>query len=131
MKKIDLLKKATALIISATFFCVALTGCGNSSESAAASDTAPASEASTITITFMNNDTLLGTATGNAGEVLDPSSYSSYESVDGYEFSGWYETPTLLAASQKDLSTATFAEDTTLYGDFLVSSVTLRFLKSP
>ena len=124
MKKMNLLRKATGLLIGAAFFCLSVSGCGNSATSASATEPEAEPAATTVTITFMNNDDLLGTATGNAGEVLDPSSYSSYESVDGFEFGGWYETPTLLAASLKDLSTATFAEDTTLYGDFKNLNVT-------
>ena len=75
-----------------------------------------------VTVTFMNGETELGKVTGNKGEVL--ADYAQYESVDGYEFLGWFETPTFLESSKKDLATATFDADTTLYGSFKSTNVT-------
>ena len=125
MKKMNLIRKATCLIAGSLLICLSLAGCGNSSaSSASASDTETPAASKTVTVTFMNQDNTLGTTQGAAGEVLDPSTYSSYETVDGFEFGGWYETPTLLAASKKDLSVDTFSEDTTLYGDFKNLNVT-------
>ena len=75
-----------------------------------------------VTITFMNGDTQLGQVTGTKGAVL--TDYAQYEAVEGYEFLGWFETPTFLGTSKKDLKTATFDEDTTLYGSFKSTNVT-------
>ena len=74
-----------------------------------------------ITVTFYNGEETLGTVTAVAGEVL--SGYDVYETVEDAEFLGWYETPTFLETSKKDLETATFAEDTNLYGSFKSTAV--------
>lgn len=103
------MKKIWGLILTLTAMMMLLCACGTSEEQ-------------TITVTFMNGDTQLGQVTGTKGEVL--ADYAQYETVDGYEFLGWFETPTFLASSQKDLSTATFEEDTTLYGSFKSTAVT-------
>ncbi|MFU0828127.1 MAG: hypothetical protein ACFWTJ_11510 [Lachnoclostridium sp.] len=81
-------------------------------------------EAASYTITFMNGDTTLGTATVKENETLSPDDYSSYESIPDTEFLGWFETPTFLESSKKDLTTATFSKDTTLYGNFKSTKVT-------
>lgn len=75
----------------------------------------------TVTVTFMNGETELGKATGNKGELIKD--YEKYETLEGYEFLGWFETPTFLESSKKDLKTATFDADTTLYGSFKSTSV--------
>lgn len=75
-----------------------------------------------ISVTFMNGEETLGTVTGASGEVL--TGYESYESVANAEFLGWYETPTFLESSKKDLAIATFEADTTLYGSFKSTDVT-------
>lgn len=69
-----------------------------------------------IVITFMNGDDKLGEVNAIAGEKI--SGYEKYENIDNFEFLGWYETPTLLESSKKDLSKVTFDETTTLYGSF-------------
>jgi len=74
-----------------------------------------------ITVSFMNGQTKLGTVTVNSGEKV--TGFEKFESVDGYEFLGWFETPSFLASSQKDLTTETFSEDTTLYGSFKNNNV--------
>lgn len=74
-----------------------------------------------ITVTFFNGEETLGTVTGVAGEVL--SGYEAYETVEDAEFLGWYETPTFLETSKKDLTEATFEEDTNLYGSFKSTAV--------
>ena len=56
-----------------------------------------------ITITFMNGDATLGTVVTEAGSTV--TGYEAYETVEGYEFLGWFETPTFLASSKVDLST--------------------------
>lgn len=119
MKKMNLIKKAIAVLTGTMLVCSSLTGCGSS-----ASADAAVPEPSPVTVTFMNQDTTLGSVSANAGEVLDPASYSAFEAVEGMEFGGWYETPTLLAASLKDLTSATFDADTVLYGDFKNLNVT-------
>lgn len=74
-----------------------------------------------ITVTFMNGEETLGTVTGTAGEVV--TGYEAYEVVPDTEFLGWFETPTFLETSKKDLVTATFEADTTLYGSFKSTAV--------
>ncbi|WP_051233636.1 hypothetical protein [Butyrivibrio sp. NC3005] len=71
-----------------------------------------------VTITFMRSDKTLGQAKAAKGEVLDKGLYESYEKSDDAEFNGWFETPTFVAPSKKDLTKDTFDSDTTLYGDF-------------
>lgn len=74
-----------------------------------------------IVITFMNGDDKLGEVNAIAGEKI--SGYEKYENIDNFEFLGWYETPTLLESSKKDLSKVTFDETTTLYGSFKSKNV--------
>ena len=74
-----------------------------------------------ITLTFMNGETTLGTVVTQAGSA--PVGYEVYESVEGYEFLGWFETPTFLESSKVDLSTATYEESKTLYGSFKSTQV--------
>lgn len=74
-----------------------------------------------ITVTFYNGEETLGSVTGAAGEVL--SGYEAYETVEDAEFLGWYETPTFLETSKKDLESATFEADTSLYGSFKSTAV--------
>lgn len=74
-----------------------------------------------ITVTFMNGETELGKVTGAKGEVL--TDYEQYEAIEGFEFLGWYEAPSLLETSKQDLTTATFEEDTTLFGSFKSTQV--------
>ena len=76
-----------------------------------------------ITVTFMNQDESLGTVKAVAGETLDKTSYEGYEKLDNAEFNGWFETPSFVEASKKDLLSDTFDKDTTLYGDFRSNSV--------
>ena len=76
-----------------------------------------------ITVTFMNQDESLGTVKAVAGETLDKTSYEGYEKLDNAEFNGWFETPSFVEASKKDLLSDTFDKDTTLYGNFRNNSV--------
>ena len=69
-----------------------------------------------VTITFMNGDSTLGTVVTEAGSAV--TGYEAYEKLEGYEFLGWFETPTFLASSKVDLSTVTYEESKTLYGSF-------------
>lgn len=79
-------------------------------------------KANEITVTFMNGETELGKVTAKSGETLKD--FEKFEKVEGFEFLGWFETPTFLEPSKKDLATATFTEDTTLYGSFKSNNVT-------
>ena len=97
-----------------------LTGCGASGAEAKGPET-PKEE---LTITFMNQDETLGTVKAGVDELLDKASYETFEQVEDAEFNGWFETPSFLESSKKDLATATFEKDTTLYGDFRCTNVT-------
>lgn len=99
-------KSLLAAVLCLTMTAAMMTGCGASKE------------AEKVTVTFMNGEETLGSAETEAGKVLDSSAYASYESAEDADFLGWYETPTYLEASLMDLATATFTEDTTLYGCF-------------
>lgn len=105
------MKKKVRNLLSMAVACVTMTAvcaCGT-----------PAKEE--ITVTFFNGEETLGTVTGVAGEVL--SGYEAYETVEDAEFLGWYETPTFLETSKKDLESATFEADTNLYGSFKSTAV--------
>lgn len=102
MKKI--LSVALTVIMSAMMLCA----CGEA-------------EAADITVTFMNGEAELGKVTAKAGEVL--TDYAQFETVENAEFLGWYETPTFLESSLKDLTIATFEADTVLYGSFKNTNV--------
>lgn len=107
-------KKILALILSMACV-ISMTACGNEE----VQKEEPLSE---ITVTFNDGDTVLGQVTGNAGEAFDA---SQYETKDGFEFLGWYETPSFLETSKKDPLTAAFAADTTLYGSWKSLNVTV------
>ena len=99
-----------------TLLCASLVGCsgagtGNAQGASGTSQDAT-DNAQQITVTFMEGDAVLGSASANAGEVLSPDSYTSFENKDGSEFLGWYEAPSFIEASKKDLTTDTFEEDT-------------------
>ena len=128
MKRNNLITKLAALMASTVLALGMLTGCSASSGQGG-DNTQPAEKASEqtsaaqITVTFMNQDETLGSVSVNAGEVLDKSSYESFETVEGAEFAGWYETPSYLESSKKDLTTDTFTKDTTLFGDFKFAEI--------
>ena len=105
------IKKLLGIILVCTMAMMSISACGDSSQ-----------KKEKITVTFMNGDTQLGQITATTGEKL--SDYAKYEKLEGYEFLGWYETPTLLETSKKDLETVTFDKDTTLYGSFKSTQVT-------
>ena len=119
MKNNNVLSKVAALLTGVVLTAGLLTGCGDTSSQAGSA----ASTAETITVTFMNQDETIGTATANVGEVLDKSSYEAFETAESGEFNGWYETPSYLESSKKDLTTDSFTKDTTLYGDFRAAEV--------
>lgn len=104
------MRKILGLILAVTTVMMMLCACGNES-----------AEGEKITVTLMNGETQLGQLTAAKGETL--ADYAQYEALDGYEFLGWFETPTFLESSKKDLKTATFDKDTTLYGSFKSTNV--------
>ena len=99
--------KLWGLLLALTTMMMLVCACGNAKEQ--------------VTITFMNGDTQLGQVTAYKGEAV--ADYAQFEQVDGYEFWGWFETPTFLETSKKDLATDTFEEDRTLYGSFKSTAV--------
>lgn len=119
MRRINL-KKALCLGLSISMIAV-MAGCGSEADSKEVAVETAAQEVTTITVTLMNQDETLGTLSGKAGELL--TGYEAYETIDGTEFLGWFETPTFLETSKKDLAVDTFDADTTLYGSFKSLSV--------
>lgn len=96
------MRKLVAIVLMCMMEAALLCGCGE--------------KEADITVTFMNGETLLGSISAKAGKMLEE--YEQFEKVDNAEFLGWYETPTFLDSSLKDLSVDTFDEDTILYGSF-------------
>lgn len=101
-------KKFLGVLLAVTTVMMTFGACGNTAKEE-------------ITVTFMNGETELGKVTGAKGEVL--TDYEQYEAIEGFEFLGWYEAPSLLETSKQDLTTATFEEDTTLFGSFKSTQV--------
>ena len=102
-------KKITTILLAALVVAMTLCACQNTNEP------------ETVTVTFMNGETELGKEVGNKDELLKD--YEKYETLDGYEFLGWFETPTFLESSKKDLGSVTFDADVTLYGSFKSTAV--------
>lgn len=112
----SIIKKTTVgLLTFILLAAVLLTGCGKTKTDSSNED---------ISITFMNQDDTLGVVKLQSGTKLSKESYTSYENLDGAEFKGWYETPSFIESSKKDLENEAFSKDTTLYGDFRTSDVT-------
>ncbi len=109
MKKIS---KAVVFILVCAMAVASLAACGKKDGGAK------------VTVTFMNGDTELGKATATSGKVLSKDDYSKFETVDGFEFNGWYATSSFKEASAKDLTKDTFDSDIKLYGDFKNTNVT-------
>ncbi len=101
-------KKLFAMLLTVVMSAVVFCGCGKE-------------ETPDITVTFMNGETELGKVTAKAGETI--SDYAQFEVVDNTEFLGWYETPSFLDSSLKELSKDTFTADTVLYGSFKNTNV--------
>lgn len=108
-----IMKKQIKKIVSVVAACAVLMGtiCGCQSQESKKE----------ITVTFMNGDEQLGSVSAAAGELV--TGYEAYETVENTEFLGWFETPTFLETSKKDLATATFEEDAVLYGSFKSTAV--------
>ncbi len=115
MKKNIFLTRMLASFVATVMVIGGLTGCGAAKAEGKTKDE--------IKVTFMNQDETLGTVTAAAGELLDKTSYEAFEQIEDAEFNGWFETPSYLESSKKDLSKDTFDKDTTLYGDFRSNSV--------
>ncbi len=108
------MKKTVLLFLCCIFAAFCLAGCGNGS-------TTKEPEKKQVTLTFFNGDTELGKIVINAGEKA--TGYEKWETLEGYEFLGWYRTPSLMAASKRDLTTATFNEDARFFGFFKSTQV--------
>lgn len=105
------MKKCFAFLLCVVmFFC--LTACGQKK----GSDVSPGSSEpkSEVTLVFKDNLTKLTQFKVNEGELV--TGYEEFENKEGFEFLGWYETPSFLEASKKDLTKDTFSENTVLYG---------------
>lgn len=103
------ISKVLAVVVCFTMVMAMAVGCGSTKK---------------VTITFMNGEETLGTVEVEEGKTLAADTYESYEKVDDAEFAGWFGTPTYLEASALDLTTATFKEDTIVYGCFKSTNVT-------
>ena len=120
-----ILAAALVLVMTAGMF----TGCSSKKDGDGMVNTGNDNESNTesaeggqtaerITVTFKEGFTKLGVVESTKGSTLDPSSYAEFEVKDGFEFLGWYETPSFLEASRKDPSTDAFTETTVLYASF-------------
>ena len=78
-------------------------------------------EPATYTVTFMNGDTKLGEVKVAEGEKA--AGYESFEDQPDSEFLGWFETPTFLESSRKELAELAITGDMTLYGSFKSTNV--------
>lgn len=112
------MKRMISITAATILLAAAMAGCGNAKTDTVNETVVTTEEAAQITVTFMNGEEQLGTATAAAGELLTESDYTAYEKVADTEFQGWFETPSFLESSRKDLKTTAFEEDTTLYGSF-------------
>lgn len=118
------MKKMVVVALMAIWTAVSLCACGSAAQTASETQTeAESTEVQEITITFMNGEEELGSIKAKDGQIIEETEYSAFENRENTEFLGWYETPTFLASSQKDLKTDTFNKDTTLYGSFRSAEV--------
>lgn len=96
---------------------LSICGCGKEKEET------PTTEEPKVTVTFMNGETKLGEVSIKSGDIIDASEYEKYQSVDGMEFEAWYEAPSFIEASRKDLTKDTFSDDVTLYGKYKADNI--------
>lgn len=75
-------------------------------------------ESKKVTLQLMNGEVELAKIEVNSGEKVSEDAYKKYEEQEGYEFLGWFETPTFIEASAVDFSKATFEEDKQIFGSF-------------
>lgn len=118
------IKKYAGVVMGSVLLTATLSACGQSEAANAGQQETATEESSELIVTFMNGEEEIGKATANAGELLAEESYVVYQESDDVEFLGWYETPSFLESSKKDLSVDTFTKDTTLYGCFKSAQVT-------
>lgn len=112
-------KKLLALLIG-LLTVISLCACGK--EATATPTAEPTAEPKQeITIRFFNGDTLLGELKTYKGETVK--GYEQFEKLEGYTLTAWYSTPTFLEASKRDLATATFTDDTKIFGSFKSNAV--------
>lgn len=78
-------------------------------------------ESAEYTVTFMNGETKLGEVKIREGEKA--TGYEGFETQPDSEFLGWFETPTFLESSRKDLAALAVTGDMTLYGSFKSTNV--------
>lgn len=113
------MKKILALLLCA-IMTLSLCACGSKGEDNRTNNdtqnTPVATEAPDITLTFVNGSTVLGTLTAKAGQLV--TGYEQFETQEGYVFEGWFKTPTMLASSACDFSTAVFNENKKIFGAF-------------
>lgn len=121
MKKQNL-SKLTAVFL-ALILALSLCACGGgqNGDTGSGGSGQESSEAVEYTVTFMNGDTKLGEVKVAGDEKA--TGYEAFESQPDSEFLGWFETPTFLESSKKDLSTLTVTGDMTLYGSFKSTNV--------
>lgn len=106
-------KKLLSIILS--LVCVlGLLACGNNEPVSDKEE--PVVEAADVNVTFKDGITKLGMLKVKAGQLIE--GYEDFENKEGFEFLGWYETPSMLEASKKDLKNDTFTENTVLYGSW-------------
>ena len=112
------MKRRISITTASILLALAMVGCGNARTDVMNEITVSSEEAMQITVTFMNGEELLGTATAIEGELLSETDYTGYENIPDAEFLGWFETPSFLEASRKNLEESVFNQDTILYGSF-------------
>lgn len=110
------MKKRILALLTCIIMVLSLCACGAGNTETQTTPTAAPTEAPEITLTFVNGSTVLGTLTAKAGELV--TGYEQFENQEGYVFEGWYKTPTMLASSACDFSTAVFNESKKIFGAF-------------
>ena len=105
------MKKKILSVVLILSLVLCMFGCGAQKE-------APVSQ---VTLKFMNNEETIGTLTVNAGETV--TGYEAFETQEGFDFLGWFETPNFLEMSAVDFTTKTYTEDTTIFGSFKNANV--------
>ncbi len=107
------MKKILVLMTVVCLACAMFIGCSKEEEK-----NGNDAQEKKVKITFMDGETVLGSVEAVSGKVLDKASYENYEKKEDHDFLGWYETPSFLEVSKKDLSKDSFTEDRNLYGSF-------------
>ncbi len=125
-------RRTAAVICAAAIAALLAAGCGGNGGSGTsapgAGETDPAaqqtvSEAAVYTVTFMNGEEEIGALSAEEGSLLDAAALAQIEAQPDTEFLGWFETPTFLASSEKDMASTPVTKDMTLYGSFRSTNV--------